>query len=54
MTLKGDLPTPQIRAEVEQVAAQVPNVQQVVNEISVKNQRATTSSADRSANPERH
>jgi hypothetical protein len=27
----------------------VPNVQQVVNEIDVKNQRATSSSADRSA-----
>lgn len=54
VTLRGDLPTPQMRAEAEQIAAQVPNVQQVVNEISVKNQRATSSSADRSANPDRH
>jgi hyperosmotically inducible periplasmic protein len=53
VTLKVDLPTPQKRAAAEQVAAQVPNVQQVVNEISVKNQRATSSSADRSANPDR-
>jgi hyperosmotically inducible periplasmic protein len=51
VTLKGDLPTPQLRAEAEHVAAQVPNVQQVVNEISVKNQWATSSSADRSSNP---
>ncbi len=47
VTLKGDLETPQMREEVSQVAAQVPNVQQVVNEIDVKNQRATTTSADR-------
>ena len=53
VTLKGDLPTPQLRAEAESIAAQVPNVQQVVNEISVKNQRATSSSADRFANPDK-
>ena len=53
VTLNGDLPTPQLRAQAERVAAQVPNVQQVVNEISVKNQWATSSSADRSANPDR-
>jgi hyperosmotically inducible protein len=53
VTLKGDLPTPQLRAEAERIAGGVPNVQQVVNEISVKNQRATSSSADRSANPDR-
>jgi osmotically-inducible protein OsmY len=53
VTLKGDLPTPQLRAEAERIADGVPNVQQVVNEISVKNQWATSSSADRSANPER-
>lgn len=53
VTLKGDLPTPQLRAQAESVAAQVPNVQQVVNEISVKNQWATSSSADRSANPDK-
>lgn len=48
VTLKGDLPTPQLRAEAEHIADGVPNVQQVVNEISVKNQWATSSSADRS------
>lgn len=53
VTLKGDLPTPDLRAEAEHIAAQVPNVQQVVNEISVKNQRATSSSADRSTNPDK-
>lgn len=48
VTLKGNLDTPQLRQSAEQVAAQVPNVQQVVNEIDVKDQRATTtSSADR-------
>jgi hyperosmotically inducible protein len=53
VTLKGDLQTPQLRAEAERVAALAPNVQQVVNEISVKNQWATSSSADRSVNPDR-
>jgi hyperosmotically inducible protein len=53
VTLKGDLPTPQLRAQAEQIAGQVPNVQQVVNEIDVKNRWATSSSADRLANPDR-
>ncbi|HLK64842.1 MAG TPA: BON domain-containing protein [Bryobacteraceae bacterium] len=49
VTLTGNLNTPALRASAEKVAAGVPNVQQVVNEINVKNQRATTSgSADRS------
>jgi hyperosmotically inducible periplasmic protein len=48
VTLKGDLPTEAMRTNAERVAAAVPNVQQVVNEIDVKNQRATSSSADRS------
>jgi hyperosmotically inducible periplasmic protein len=51
VTLKGDLPTPAIRQDAERIASAVPNVQQVVNEIDVRNQRATsssTSSADRS------
>ena len=49
VTLKGNVVTPALRADAERVAAGVPNVQQVVNEIDVKNQRATTSSsADRS------
>jgi osmotically-inducible protein OsmY len=49
VTLTGDLQTPQMRADAERIASGVPNVQQVVNEIDVKNQRATSSgSADRS------
>jgi len=48
VTLKGDLSTPARRTQAERVAAAVPNVQQVVNEIEVKHQRATSSSADRS------
>jgi hyperosmotically inducible protein len=48
VTLKGDLNTPGLRADAERVAAAVPNVRQVVNEIDVKNRRATSSSADRS------
>jgi len=49
VTLKGNLESPALRADAERVAASVPNVHQVVNEIDVKNQRATSSSsADRS------
>ncbi len=48
VTLTGNLETPARRADAERVAAGVPNVQQVVNDIDVKNQRATSSSADRS------
>ena len=48
VTLKGDLETPGLRADAERIAAGVPYVKQVVNEIDVKHQRATSSSADRS------
>jgi len=48
VTLKGDLDTQAHRTEAERVAAAVPNVQQVVNEIDLPHQRATTSAADRS------
>ena len=50
VTLKGNLETPMRRTEAERLAAGVPNVQQVVNEIQVAAQRATSSSgnADRS------
>jgi osmotically-inducible protein OsmY len=50
VTLKGNLETPARRTEAQRVASTVPNVQQVVNEIEVKNQRATSSNgnADRS------
>jgi hyperosmotically inducible periplasmic protein len=36
LTLKGDVDTPGQRAQVEKLAAGVPNVQQVVNELDVK------------------
>jgi hyperosmotically inducible periplasmic protein len=45
LTLTGDVDTPQQREEAQQVAAKVPNVQQVVNELTVKGekgQRAST------------
>lgn len=48
VTLTGELPTPAMRSNAEKIAGGVPNVQQVVNEIGVKHQRATSSSADRS------
>ena len=36
LTLKGDVDTPRQREQVEKLAAGVPNVQQVVNELDVK------------------
>jgi osmotically-inducible protein OsmY len=36
LTLKGDVDTPGQRQQVEKLAASVPNVQQVVNELDVK------------------
>jgi osmotically-inducible protein OsmY len=48
VTLKGNLDTPAHRTDAERIASEVSNVRQVVNEINVKNQRATTSSGDRS------
>jgi osmotically-inducible protein OsmY len=42
VTLKGDVPSQSQRASVEKLAEQVPNVKQVVNELEVKNQRATS------------
>jgi len=48
VTLKGTLSTPALRGDAERLVAAVPNVQQVVNEIDVMDQRATTSGgADR-------
>jgi osmotically-inducible protein OsmY len=47
VTLTGSVNSPDLRAEAARAASGVPNVQQVVNEIDVKDQRATTSSADR-------
>src|SRR5262249_20488721 len=48
VTLSGNLPSQAMRTNAEKLATGVPNVHQVVNEITVKNQRATSSSADRS------
>ena len=42
VTLKGDVDSQAKRAQVAKVAAGVPNVNQVVNEVQVKNQRATS------------
>jgi hyperosmotically inducible periplasmic protein len=44
VTLSGTVNSPAKRAEVEKMASKVPNVQQVVNELQVKNQKATSSS----------
>lgn len=44
VTLTGELETPDLRQNAERIAAGVPNVQQVVNEVDVKNQRATSTS----------
>jgi len=41
VTLTGDVNSQQLRDQAQQLAAAVPNVQQVVNEIQVKNQKAT-------------
>jgi osmotically-inducible protein OsmY len=41
VTLTGNVNSQQLRDQAQQLAAAVPNVQQVVNEIQVKNQKAT-------------
>jgi hyperosmotically inducible protein len=43
VTLKGTVRSQSQRATVGRLAAQVPNVKQVVNELEVKNQKATSS-----------
>lgn len=43
VTLKGDVPSQDQRASVQKLAEQVPNVKQVVNELEVKHQRASSS-----------
>ena len=43
VTLKGTVPSQDRRASVQKLAAQVPNVKQVVNELEVKHQRASSS-----------
>jgi hyperosmotically inducible protein len=42
VTLTGEVNSQQKRAEAERIAAAVPNVDQVVNELQVKNQKATS------------
>ena len=42
VTLKGDVASQSQRSSVEHLAEQVPNVKQVVNELEVKNQKATS------------
>jgi osmotically-inducible protein OsmY len=42
VTLKGTVNSESRRTAVEKVVAQVPNVKQVVNEVEVKNQKATS------------
>jgi osmotically-inducible protein OsmY len=41
LTLTGDVNSQALRDQVQALAAAVPNVQQVVNEVQVKNQKAT-------------
>jgi hyperosmotically inducible periplasmic protein len=43
VTLTGEVDSQDTRTRVQQIAAGIPNVQQVVNEIQVKYQRATAS-----------
>ena len=43
VTLSGEVDSQSKRAQVEEVASRVPNVQQVVNELQVKRQKATSS-----------
>jgi hyperosmotically inducible periplasmic protein len=43
VTLTGDVSSQSERAQAETIAAAVPNVLQVVNELQVKNQKATSS-----------
>ena len=43
LTLKGDVDTPAQREQVEKLAAGVPNVQQVVNELDIKSAKRKSS-----------
>jgi len=43
VTLKGEVNSQSNRSKVESLASKVPNVQQVVNELNVKDQKATSS-----------
>ena len=43
VTLNGEVDSEDLRTNAERVAARVPNVQQVVNDLQVKNQKASSS-----------
>ena len=43
VTLTGEVNSEEMRSSAERVAARVPNVQQVVNDLQVKNQKASSS-----------
>jgi hyperosmotically inducible periplasmic protein len=43
VTLEGDVNSQSKRAQAEKIATSVPNVQQVVNDLQVKNQKASSS-----------
>jgi osmotically-inducible protein OsmY len=43
VTLKGEVPSQELRTQVQLIAVRVPNVLQVVNELQVKNQKASSS-----------
>jgi osmotically-inducible protein OsmY len=45
VTLKGDVASQGRRAQVEKLVTAVPNVKQVVNELEVKSQKASSSKA---------
>jgi hyperosmotically inducible periplasmic protein len=45
VTLKGDVPSQGRRSQVEKLVAAVPDVKQVVNELEVKKQKATSTSS---------
>jgi len=42
VTLTGEVNSQSRRAQAEKIASSVPNVQQVVNNLQIKNQKATT------------
>jgi osmotically-inducible protein OsmY len=42
VTLSGDVDSQQLRADMERMAASIPNVQQVVNTLQVKEQKASS------------
>jgi osmotically-inducible protein OsmY len=44
VTLTGDVPSQARRVQVEKLVASVPNVKQVVNELEVRNQKASSTS----------